>query len=362
MSSLIVEVCEVQKVEKHPDPAVTKLKVVHVKGWQVVTTTDLKVGDRVVYIPPDSILTPELAEKWGVTTYLKPLPKDQFGNRPAGGRVGVAKLKQMHSFGFITPTENPEWPVGHDVAAHYGITKYEPPPETVDGDSAPTLHTFHKYTDIENVRNFPDVLVPGEMVVFTEKIHGKNSRVGLVKEENGEFAWAAGSHGVRRKEVNAKGQKSEFWEPLTDGMKALLEEASEGRTKSVVAFGEIYGSGVQDMVYGFTNGQRQYRLFDIAVDGTYLDFDRKVELCVKHGIAFVTILYRGEYSLERVAQFTGGDTTMCDPQAAGKYTFREGIVITPVKERSEHRVGRVIMKSINPDYLMRKGEDATEFK
>ena len=361
MSSLIVEVCEVQKVEKHPDPAVIKLKVVHVKGWQVVTRADMKAGDRVVYIPRDSILTPELAEKWGVTNYLKPLPKDQFGNRPPGGRVGVAKLKGLHSFGFITPTENPEWPVGHDVAAHYGITKYEPPPDVVAGHSSPTIHTFHKYTDIENIRNFPDVLVPGEMVVFTEKIHGKNCRVGLVRDGD-EFVWAAGSHGVRRKEFNAKGQKSEFWDALTDNMKALLEEVSEGRTKNVVAFGEIYGSGVQDMVYGMSNGKREFRLFDIAVDGLYLDFDRKVRLCVKHNVPFVTILYRGEFSTDRVAQFTGGDTTMCDPKSAGKYGFREGIVIMPVVERQDPRVGRVIMKSINPDYLMRKGEDATEFK
>jgi RNA ligase (TIGR02306 family) len=359
MSSLIVEVCEIQEVSPCPDA--DRLQIVHVKGWQVVTgVATVKVGDKVVYVPPDSILNAEVATKWGVLQYLKQLPKDQFGNRPEGGRVGVAKLRGQYSYGFITPVEDPNWPVGYDVAAHYGITKYEPPPEAVDGDSAPTLSTFQKYTNIENIRNFPDVFEPGEMVVITEKIHGKNSRVGLVRDQD-EYSWAAGSHGVRRKEFNAKDQKSEFWEPLTDNMKALLEEVSEGRTKSVMAFGEIFGSGVQDMVYGMVNGKRSYRLFDISVDGIYLGYERKTDLCKKHGIEMVPILYCGPYTPEIVARFTSGDTVVCNAQEAGKFTFREGVIITPVKERTHFKIGRVILKSISPEYLMRKG-DTTEHR
>ena len=40
---------------------------------------------------------------------------------------------------------------------------------------------FHGYTEIENIRNFPDVLQPGEEVVITEKLHGKNCRLGLIR-------------------------------------------------------------------------------------------------------------------------------------------------------------------------------------
>jgi hypothetical protein len=40
---------------------------------------------------------------------------------------------------------------------------------------------------------------------------------------------------------------------------------------------------------------------------------------------------------------------------------REGIVIRPVKERYEHDIGRVILKSVNEAYLLRGGE-TTEFE
>ena len=43
----------------------------------------------------------------------------------------------------------------------------------------------------------------------------------------------------------------------------------------MVLFGELYGSGVQDMAYGLADGAKGFRAFDIAVDGKYLDFDTK---------------------------------------------------------------------------------------
>lgn len=55
MSSLIVEICEVNDVEKHPNA--DKLDLVSVKGWQCVAQKgEYQIGDSVVYIPIDSIL------------------------------------------------------------------------------------------------------------------------------------------------------------------------------------------------------------------------------------------------------------------------------------------------------------------
>jgi RNA ligase (TIGR02306 family) len=314
MSSLIVEVCRVESIEKHPDPTVTKLRVLKIKGWQVVTASaDVEEGSKVVYVPPDVVLTEEVAAKWGVLPYLKPLPKNQFGERPAGGRVGVARLKGVHSFGFVAPCDDPNWEVGTNVAEYYKITKWEPPVECLDGDAEREASAFHKYTDIENIRNFPDALVPGEMVVVTEKIHGKNSRAGLCRaaDEAGNmtFTWMAGSHGVQRKEFTKDGKRSEFWEVLTPNVKALLEEVSAGEN-NVVIFGEIYGSGVQDMVYGFANGKRGYRAFDLAVNGRYLDYNAKAALFEKHGVESVPVLYIGGYNSQIVQELTTGPTTV----------------------------------------------------
>lgn len=64
---------------------------------------------------------------------------------------------------------------------HSGVTKFEPPERPADGDALPAVAAFHRYTEIENIRNFPDVLRPGEQVVITEKLLGKNCRLGRVR-------------------------------------------------------------------------------------------------------------------------------------------------------------------------------------
>ena len=225
-------------------------------------------------------LSGPLADRLGVTKYLHPLPKDVNGEQTAGGRIRVAKLRGIASYGLIMRAiDNPEWEVGTDVAGFYGVSKWEPPPENADGKAEREDAAFHRYTNIENFRNFPNLFVPGEEVIFTEKIHGMNSRVGLIQMAEGP-TWMAGSHGVRRRELDRQGRRSKFWEVLTDNIKALLEHLAEG-TKNVVMFGEIYGSGVHDMTYSMTNGLRTWRAFDITVNGNYLDFDTKAESCAK---------------------------------------------------------------------------------
>ncbi|TXH18520.1 MAG: hypothetical protein E6R03_01925 [Hyphomicrobiaceae bacterium] len=132
----------------------------------------------------------------------------------------------------------------------------------------------------------------------------------------------------------------------------------DGRTNALSA-GEMIGQGVQDMTYGV---QFAFRAFDISVDGKYLDYDDKKSLFDKYGVQMVPILYRGPFSKAKVEQFTDGPTTMCDSKVAGTFKGREGIVITPVKERFSSDMsgsGRVILKSVSFAYLERS--NGTEF-
>ena len=237
-------------------------------------------GDLCIYIPPDSVLPPELSDRLGCTKYLAPLAKNADGVRPPGGRVRVARLRGEPSYGLIMPADDPTLPVGYDVAALLGITKWEPPPLVSDGDALPDHALFHGYSEIENYRNFPDLIREGEEVLFTEKIHGKNCRLGLARDEANEWTLMAGSNNLRRKEFDDKGRRSQFWQVLTDPVRTMLEQvvAANPGVHGVVLFGELYGAGVQDMWYGCENGRFQFRAFDLAVDGVYLDFDRKTSL------------------------------------------------------------------------------------
>lgn len=357
MSQLIVEVCEVNDVIPHPNA--DRLEILIIKGWRVVAQKNfLKKGDKCVYFPPDSVMTPELAERLNITKYLSPLPKNSDGTRDDGLRVKAARLRGESSFGTIMECENPEWEIGTDVKDFYNIRKFEPVEKQVGADAEIDDPAFHKYTSIENIRNFPNVIKEGEEVVINEKIHGKNFRMGLVRANgNDNMEFMVGSHNVRLKELNYKGQKSEFWSAFDQNAKDLLTYFSEG-IRNVIIFAELYGQ-VQDMSYGIKGFD--YRAFDIAVDGNYLDYDTKMGLFSKFNIKTPPLLYEGPFSWKLVEELTIGDTQLCELEKAGPFKGREGIVITPKIERFEFEknLGRVILKSISADYLARKG--GTEF-
>ena len=363
MSSLIVDVCAVEEIRPHPNA--DKVELVRVKNWWCVSQIGyFKVGDKAVYFPPDSVISEELANRFGIAKYLSPLAKNYDGTRPPGLRIRAQRFRGERSFGFIDKPDDPAWPVGMSVLEHYGVTKYEPPLRAMDGDAAAPVAAFHGYTDIEHLGNFPGVLQAGEEVVVDEKIHGSNCRAGKIlaaNEETGaaEYVYMCGSHGTRRKEFDAEGRRSKYWQFLTPQVKALLDHLCDDQ-RNVIVFGELYGAGVQDMQYGMSG--QGVRAFDISVEGKYLDYDEKDRLFKQFGVETVPVLYRGPFIVETIQELTDGPTTVCDPAKACKFQGREGVVIRPVKERYSEMLpnfGRVIFKSVSVDYLGRKG--GTEF-
>jgi RNA ligase (TIGR02306 family) len=380
MSKLIVEVCEVQSVEPHPNA--DRLAIATVKGWRTCIKfdpetgeADFKVGDKCIFFPPDAILPEALANgpsdtpagRLGVRQYLGTLPWTN-GAAPAGGRVRATRMRGYPSFGVITHIDaafgdDVNWEVGTDLAEHFDVTKYEPPVRASAGDAQKEITFFHRFTDMENVGNYPNRVPEGTEVVLTEKIHGTNSRVGFVLEETEagtpEWTFAAGSKTLRRKELNEKGERSDYWMPMSDNVKAMLVHvrdtyAKVGPVSGIVMFGEIFGAGVQDMAYGCKPGERGYRAFDIAVDGNYLDFDVKAALFAEFGVEMVPVLYRGPFALSVLREHTDGNTTLCGADKAGKFKGREGVVTTPVKEELTRSGARMMVKSVSADYLARK--------
>lgn len=229
-----------------------------------------------------------------------------------------------------------------------------------DGEALPEVAAFHKYSEIENIGNFPGVFQDGEEVTMEEKIHGTNARLGLIWHPNiekGQEEWIimCGSHGARRKEFDTKGNRSRYWLPFSEPVKDLLTKVCDSKY-NVVLFGEIYGPGVQDLHYG--ENRAGFRAFDLAVNGKYVDYDEKVRVCQNFGVETTPLLYRGPFSLDKVYEFTDGPTTLCAPEKCGKFKGREGVVIRPVKERHSELLpdfGRVILKSVSVDYLERRG-------
>jgi len=243
------------------------------------------------------------------------------------------------------PVEDASWEVGENVAEHYGAVKWEPPARESRGGNHAPRHTapknplFPEYTEIENMRHFPDLLGQGEIVVITEKIHGTNSRIGMIDGE-----WVAGSHHVQR----GPGDDL-YWSPKPT-VQDLVEDLGKYH-KQVIVFGEIYGGEVQSLDYG-KPGHDGYRAFDLLVDGRYIDYFTFSNLCEIYGVPQVPVLY--------VRAFTPGIAKLLS-QGKSKLDFadhlREGVVVKPILERSSPKVGRVILKYVSDDFLLAKKTD-----
>lgn len=387
MSSLIVEIVKVDNIKKHPNA--DTLDIVIVKGWQVITKSkQIEIGDNVVYFQPDCMLRQKLAERLNITNYLS-----------SNGRVKSIKLRQEASHGFIVNVnEFPElkkYKVGDNVAEILDVHKYEqiiPINSLLRGGNdtkLPDLPTFTRYTDIENFRNFNNILQDDEEVNVTEKIHGTNCRVGLV---NGK--WECGSHNVRRSVESSyfgelywyikkwlhwcyenkgfvkfrfkytKNINNIYRYPLSlPGVKEMLEMVSRNmKATSIVLYGEIFGD-VQDLKYGRKSGEYDFAAFDISVNGRYLDYGNFLLVCNKFNIPTVPLILEGSWSsfkdlLERISS---GNTFVKDREGKDIKQIREGIVIKLKEERRDEKLGRVILKYISNDYYTRKG-NLTEFK
>lgn len=338
MSTLIVEVCRIDRVLPHPGADL--LELAHIKGWQcVVPRGKYAAGSRVTYVPIDSVLPVELSDRLGVTKYL------------SAGRVRCARLRGEPSFGLVMDLEDESWAEGTDVRERYGITKYVPPLRPTAGDADEPHPLFVSYTDVENLRNFPGVLVEGEDVVATEKLHGTNCRVGVI-----EGVPMAGSMEVRRKRPGDEAAlaNSTYWFPTTvPGVRALLDELAKSH-RQVILFGEVFGSKVQNLHYG-KRGEFGFAAFDLLIDGRYLDAPDFASACAAHGVPTAPVVYRGPYALDAIKAVSGGPTTL-----AGGAHIREGVVVRPTRERTDPKVGRVILKYLSDEYLFAKGITDTD--
>lgn len=334
----------VRRIEVFPHPNADLLELAQVDDYRcVVKKGEFKTGDLVAYIPEASLVPEVLLAEMGLSGRLA---------GPEKNRVKAVKLRGELSQGLVLKAR-PSWHEGDDVTAELGIVKWIPPiPVHLAGELAPAPDGWHGYTDIENIKRYPNILKPGEEVVATEKVHGTCTLLGLL---HGERAMSSKGYGAGGKVIKAD-EKNLYWR-MAHKYNLFEKIAGLGGAKgAIMLFGETFGAGVQDLGYGVQKGEPGYFAFDMSINGRYLDYDDFVKICRERDIPMAHVLYRGAWGPECLA-YTRGKETISGKEAH----VREGIVIRPVKERYELDIGRVILKSINEDYLLRGGE-ATEFE
>jgi RNA ligase (TIGR02306 family) len=354
MSDINVSIEKVERIDKHPNA--DKLEIATILGTQtLVQIGSFKAGDLAVFFPPDMILPEPVAIGLGVKAYLK-----------HGNRIAATRLRGTPSYGFIQQVPEPlvGKAVGTDVSDYYGAVKYEPPirrSQLRNGQAKvrDKMMNFPEYTSIQHHWKNHSIIEEGLPVRITEKIHGTNSRIGLIKVD-GEWQFVGGSHHCVKNQFSnecyystlaAEVQHNVYWEPLQyENILHMLTDICD-ETNEVVVYGELFGPGVQDLDYGVPSGQLGYRVFDMMINGKYVDWDVLETWCNVYEVELVPVLYVGPFSLDVLRELTYGPTTF---NPACKFKGREGCVVTPLVEQTCH-IGRMILKSVSADYLDRKG-------
>ena len=378
MSTFAVNILPINKLEKHPNA--DTLGLAYIDDYVcIVGLNTFKEGDLVAYIPEGAVVPDDVAEKLGLAGKI-------------GNRLKAIKLRGIVSQGIVYPVKDNTLELpngetvgvfeGQDVAEVLGITKYVPEiPASLGGEVFASDPRYTVRFDIENIKRHPSVIVPGEEVVFTEKIHGTFTQVvflskAFIDKEGLDYQDAlSNEHGlvmVGSKSLSGDGlmfkmndanERNVYVRVVKDNdMLDMFTEQFKDRTEPVIMLGETFGADVQDLKYGYNHrGQSGFRAFAIY-EGTRSRFrvmnsdDLDVVLS-KMNIARVPVLYRGPFSKEVMLQYTEGKETV----SGKEMHIREGIVIIPRKERYDQLLGRVILKSVSNEYLLRTGK-ATEFQ
>ena len=324
------------EVEPHPDPETTALECAVIGDFRVVVGKgSFKTGDKVAYIPQDSILPDSLVKELGLEGKLAGKEKN---------RVKAIKLRGQLSQGLVRPM--PDREIGDDVADELGITKYDPPiPASMDGNVMSASGRTIGY-GIENLKRYPDVLHEGEYVVMTEKIHGTWTCLGMHEGKPVITSKGLSAKGLAFKPGQGKNLYWQQYELQRDALNALAENLGTG---TFYLLGETYGRGVQDMQYGLKD--RRFRAFDIYLgqpgQGRYLNWE-EFDIAIAALFEVAPVVHFGPYSKEIAYEKANADkSTLAD-------CMREGIVIKPAIERYDPTIGRVILKLKSDAYETRK--------
>jgi RNA ligase (TIGR02306 family) len=350
LSTFATTIVRIRAIEPIPNADAIELAVVG-EYRSVVRKGQFQPGDRAIYLPEASVLPDALIEKLGLTGKLAGAAKN---------RIKAVRLRGCLSQGVLYPEVPVSAGDGEDMSAILGVMKYEPPiPASMGGDVASLFGHPLKY-DIENYKAFPDVIHPNELVEMTEKAHGTFCGFGVipglshVEMFDGDgivYSKGLGAKGLVFKNVPSNDRNIYVQATRSLAIHDRIRSSFPGRVVHVL--GEVYGYGVQDLTYG--RKDRGFAVFDVNVDGSYLSRDALSDAVAMLGLDRVPIVYRGPFTAAVLSEHTDGETIL-----GGSAHVREGVVVTPMTERRDDQIDRVILKSVSGDYLLRKG-DVTEF-
>lgn len=308
----------------------------------VVRTADWEGVEAGAYVVPDTLVPNNEHFSWlferqgtnySVTAdgYAKKDPEGQYR------RITVQRLRGVYSEGLLVPLQGSlaGMKLGQDAGAALGIKRYEPMPDaSANGENEkPPPGRFVPHYDVESIKRYVDLFLPGEAVHVSEKIHGANGR----------FCYREGRfHCGSRTDWKIEDNTILWWRALNahpeiqDFLKAHQD---------VVLFGEVYGQVQKGFSYGVPKGKVRIAVFDLFRDGQWVDVHEARELGPE--LPWVPTVADGvPFDFEALKKSAEGDSLV-----EGASNIREGVVVRPMKERSSLEIGRLCLKLVGNGYL-----------
>jgi len=338
-----VRVIRVGQVTKHPNA--DALEITTVDGRPVIMRSgSFQAGDLAVYVPIDALCPVKSPDG-------TPDPRFGFlanGHKTDGegrARIRAARLRGVFSMGLLVPVagpgeDPPSWSEGDEVSDQLRIGTWEPGVMFGIAPDAEKDPGFLPCYDLESARKWaPLLLSEGEEVHLTEKIHGANGRFAFHRGR----LWVASRNRFLREP--APGAACDAWWTVARDLDLAARLAE---VPGVAIYGEVYGN-VQDLTYGRKGAHLV--LFDaLRIESReWLNVDELADLSLALGLPIVPTLYRGPWRAD-LADLAEGQSPL-----SGHTNVREGWVCRPVRERTDERLGRVILKRHGEGFLTRKG-------
>lgn len=311
-----VEVVPV-KLELHPNA--DRLAIVRVfSGYTVcVPKEDWKDGDLGAYIPPDSIIDSS---------------RPEFAFLLGHERIKVKKLRGIVSMGLLVKAP-PGAKIGDNVADYFNVKHYDPPESlTSGGEDEKAPAGFHPNYDLDSMRRYAHLFVPGEPVYITEKLHGSSSR----------FCYSGGRMYAGSRTAWKRYDKNNQWWKCLEQYPEVIDFCT--KNPEITVYGETYG-WIQNLKYGAKPGEVKLGVFDLLYKSEWINPLRALNLAPE--LPWVPLISKDyPFDLNAILELAEGNSLI-----PGSNHIREGIVVKPLIERTDPEVGRVCLKIVGSDYL-----------
>lgn len=205
---------------------------------------------------------------------------------------------------------------------------------------------FVKYQHLESLTRpeMQNIFLQPE-VVCTEKIHGTNARFGVV----GGKLRIGGRNQDHTNDVQGDSVMGFVRWVRESGLEEKLIQTfvSSLQTDDIIFFGEWHGPGIQKGInYGLS---KQFRVFDIRLNGRYLNWDEVVWWSRSFGLKTVPVLYRGFPKLEIFDKLLDVQSVVGRENGIELGTnLHEGIVIKPTTMVINENTGQWLIAKYKP--------------